>query len=114
VNDLNDLILSKVEKKCLYALKRYPHADIGIQELNGYLHFPPLEAILKAIGTLEKNGLIDDKPSPLHGFQLTGPGEEYIKKHRLAYRLAPHIKAIVIATIGGLIATALAKAFGLN
>lgn len=108
------LNLSKIEKKCLYAIKRYPYADIGIQELNGYLHFPPLEDILEAIGNLKAKELIKDKTPPFHGLQLAEPGEEYIKNHRLAYRTAPHIASIISTIIGGLIVAVLAKWFGLT
>ena len=101
---MKDVALNRIEKKCLYAIKRYPNADIGISELNGYLHFPALEVILGAIGKLKTNGLIEDKEAPFHGFQLSGTGREYIRRHRLIYLLAPRVEQVVSGTIAGIAA----------
>lgn len=101
---MENIALNRIEKKCLYAIKRYPHADIGIWELNGYLHFPALENILGAIGRLEAAGMIEGKESPFHGFQILGPGEEYVRKHKLAYTVISHAQAILLSAIAGVAA----------
>ena len=101
---MEDIILTRVEKKCLYAIKRYPNADIGLRELNGYLHFPALEVILGAVGKLKTNGLIEDKEAPFHGFQITMRGEDYIRKHKLTYILLSNAGAVLVSTFGSIVA----------
>lgn len=109
---MESIILTKWEKKFLYALKRYPNADIGMAELHGYLHFPPIEITLSAIGGLEKKGYITKKSTPHHGYQIEELGKEYIKRRKLILLIAPHIKSIVTTVIGGVLAALIIHLLG--
>ena len=75
---------NRIEKQILDVLRRYQYADIGWQELNGYLHFPPVELIFSATHQLEKEGLIEEKLPPQQGYRITLEGLEYVQKHRLS------------------------------
>lgn len=99
-----DTKLNKCEKQILIAIHRYGYADIGLQELNGYLHFPPIETILSAVDFLEKEGLIKEKERLFHGYQLTSAGERYRQEHRIAFsKFCPAIKDIIVCAIGGIV-----------
>lgn len=104
-----DAKLNKLEKKILIAIHRYSYADIGLQELNGYLHFPPIEIILSAVGFLKQEGLIKEREQPFHGYQLTNAGERYKAEHRFLFSgflplFRDAVIAIVASAIGGIIA----------
>lgn len=95
--------LTRTEKKILKAIRKYPCADIGQQELNGYLHFPPIEVILKALGTLTRENLIEERGAPDHGYQLTSNGEKYLSSIRFSlWSFIPSRKEIVLAVISAL------------
>ena len=99
-----DIKLNRIEKKILIAIHRYSYANIGLQELNGYLHFPPIERILSAIGFLEQEGLIKEKEQPFRGYQLTSRGEHYRQEHKMTFsRFCPAVKDIIICAIGWVI-----------
>ena len=96
--------LSKTELQILKAIKKYPYADVGYQELNGYLRFPPVEDILKAIGTLTAEHLIEERNKPLHGYELTRDGEKYLSSVKFSIRdCTPSKKDIVLAVISAVI-----------
>ena len=99
-----DIKLNKVEKRIVIALYRYSYADIGLHELNGYLRFPPIEAILSAVSCLKQEGMIEEKEPPFHGYQLILRGERYRLEHRIAFsKFCPAIKDIIVCAIGGII-----------
>jgi len=93
---MDNTSLTKWEKKFLHALKRYPYANIGTQELHGYFHFPPIEITLSTVGTLEKKGFISKKNFPPYGYQLEEPGKQYLQQHRfVSSKLWPIVKKVV-------------------
>ena len=96
--------LTRTEKKILKAIKKYPHADIGQQELNGYLHFPPITVILKSLGTLANENVIEKRETPDHGYRLTPNGEKYLSSVRFSlWSFIPSRKQVVLAIISALI-----------
>lgn len=96
--------LTRIEKKVLTAICRYSYADVGLLELNGYLHFPPVESILAAVGELEREGLIELKGPPFHGYQSTEKGNQYWRRAPLfSSRFALSLREILIAAIGSAI-----------
>lgn len=96
--------LSKTELKILKAIKKYSHADIGYSELNGYLKFPPAEDILKALGYLTAERLIEERCKPLHGYELTRKGEKYLSSIKFSIRnIMPDGRDIALAIISAAI-----------
>ncbi len=106
-------ILTKWEKKFLYALKKYRYAEIGERELHGYFAFPPIEATLSAIGGATSKGLVKKKEYPSHGYELTEAGEQYLMQHRLSLALQRYTAEIAIAVIAGVIVSAASVWLGL-
>lgn len=100
--------LTKAEKKIINALWWYPYADIGDQELNGYLHFPPIETILSALYQLERKGLIEKSGLPNHGYHLTENGKNYKKNHKSKFLESPIMRDVLIGTISSAIGGILA------
>ena len=101
---MEQIKLNRIEKKILKAIGKYPHADIGQQELNGYLNFPPIEDILKALETLIDENLIKERERPYRGYQLTRNGEKYLLSTRFSlWNFVPDRKQIVLAVISALI-----------
>ena len=94
-------ILTKWEKKFLYALKKYQYVEIGERELHGYFAFPPIETTLSAIGGVTSKGLVKKKEHPSHGYELTEAGDQYLKQHRMSLVLQRHITDIAIGVIAG-------------
>jgi len=92
--------LDKMDVKLLHALCRYNYSDIGLQELNGYFRFPPIERILESICRLEQAKLIQKKEPPFHGYMATEKGKQYLKKHKLSLKkVFPSWKKIVFFAI---------------
>lgn len=75
--------MTSMERKILIALKRYPYANIGFQELNGYLHFPPAEKIAMSIQSLQEAHYIEDQEFPNDSYSITASGIEQLKKQHL-------------------------------
>lgn len=111
---MENLVLTRWEKRLLYALKRYWHADIGMHELHGYFKFPPWEVTLSAIEGLKQKGFIRDKQAPFHGLELTDSGKQYLLQNRFSLFLWCHIGKIVIAALGGVAAAAISHWIGLT
>lgn len=100
--------LSATEIKMLKAMQKYPHADIGYQEFNGYLRFPPAESILKALNSLMEEQLIVEQEKPLYGYKLTKNGEQYLSSIRFSVKAIMPSKekvvwAIISAAIGAIV-----------
>ena len=72
--------MTSMERKILIALKRYTYANIGFQELNGYLHFPPAEKIAMSIQSLQEAHYIEDHEFPNDSYSITASGIEQLKK----------------------------------
>lgn len=108
------MVLSKWEKKFLRALERYPNADIGMAELHGYLHFPPIEVTLSAIGGLEQKGYVTKKGAPWHGYQIEAPGRKYLESKKPTLLIAPQIISIVTAVIGGVLVALIIHLLGVS
>lgn len=101
---MEQIKLTRTEKKVLKAIKKYPYADIGLQELNGYLHFPAIEVILKALGALTRENLIEERGKPDHGYRLTPNGEKYLSSIRFSlWSFIPNRKQVALAIISALI-----------
>lgn len=103
---MENLILTKWEKRLLHALKKYEYADIGERELHGYFAFPSIETTLTAIGGVTSKGLARKKEHPAYGYELTEMGEQYLKQHRVSLALQRHMIEIAVAVISGLIVSA--------
>lgn len=100
---MENQILTKWEKRFLHALKKYQYAEIGERELHGYFAFPPIETTLSAIGGAVSKGLVREKVSPFHGYELTEAGKQYLMQHRMLLALQRHTLEIVIGVIAGII-----------
>lgn len=110
---MENLILTKWEKKFLHALEKYQYAEIGECELHGYFEFPPLETTLLAIGGTTSKGFVKKKDSPFRGYELTEEGKQYLMQHRISLTIQRYTGEIVIAVIAGLIIAAASLWLGL-
>lgn len=91
--------LSKIERKILFALNLYSYARIGYRELNGYLHFLPLETTYTALGNLEKRGLI--REAEKDWYVITEEGKEQMKFRPFADLMSKEMKVGLVCAIAG-------------
>lgn len=72
------MILSKFERKMLYAMNLYQVYYITPEHLHGYFNFCDYTKILTAVQFLESENLIYKLESPQDGYRITDLGERWI------------------------------------
>lgn len=107
--------LSRIERKILFALRVYDEINIGVCELNGYLHFPPILDILEALDRLQKHGFIRKVESPYRGrpehYVITWEGKEWLRFRPMDNPLFKNFLGVLITAIA---TTILNRLFGIS
>lgn len=101
--------LSKTERKILFALNLYGYARIGYRELNGYLHFLPLETTYTALANLQKRGLI--REAEKDWYVITEEGKEQMRFRPLE---SPLLKDFLKILVTAAVTTMLNQLFGVT
>lgn len=99
--------LSRIERKILFALRVYDEINIGVCELNGYLHFPPILDILEALDRLQKHGFIRKVESPYRGrpehYVITWEGKEWLRFRPFADLSGKELKIGLLCAFAGVL-----------
>lgn len=107
--------LSRIERKILFALRVYDEINIGVCELNGYLHFPPILDILEALDRLQKHGFIRKVESPYRGrpehYVITWEGKEWLRFRPMDNPLFKEFIKILVTAVATII---LNQLFGIS